>query len=760
MKLGLCLWDLLDNPKKGVLSVLGFRPSPKQEPRKSSCSGTRMMTLDGRSSGTQMDVTWMDKPFRFLLPRVKAIQIALKCPFRRFESRGRVMTVGSSRLFVSAMIAFGPLDPYKSWPLDQSDGLHSGGIPLLHAGMPLSVFSTSPNFSAFHSSSFLKFLKQKLLSPSLNTTFAISTIWLLDLANYVGHSYECASIHMNLPSINEFAWVADEPRTTVWKFSITGGGIFKTVQHPPLEDWKACVPSMNRRICSKFQWGSFPMYQIAFEHMRYRLPFSDFEVAVFRHLHLTHSQLHPNSLAFIRAFEMTSVYLGFMPTNPLFFHAFHLQRSKPKGEVDNKYGWVSLKQKVKLFEMFLESVRDATGAPLMGPDGRPVMDDYNHFPLSWMRSHYLRPASDFVYSTEELSVEELLNYEQLKVFVSGFPRKYHEDKEENLVLDELGAPVTKKAFIDKKKLPACKNNAEMEACFQEMSTIVAKLRKSKLNKEKRQNAALGSTSTAAAPPPPGGDVVERSSHIVVDLEDSGREAEHQSRPTKVARVDEVDASARGRIPATSSRFVLHPAIGSPGLVKKSSIAFSDAEKAIMDDMGPEALKNKLTDVMVAAFKLMEISSFLNGREFKYLEERDAAREEVIAANQRLEQAKINHAAYRDKHKLQADLLTKLDEKEAEAAQLTTEKEKLEGQVKDLVTEKETLEGKVKELKSRPSPSTTAPDPEGLVVDPNGEYKGFTRAAMVSRIFELEAQQVDIAKSSFDNAVAQLLVPNP
>jgi hypothetical protein len=234
------------------------------------------------------------------------------------------------------------------------------------------------------------------------------------------------------------------------------------------------------------------MYQIAFEHMGYRLPFSDFEVAVFKYLHLTPSQLHLNSLAFIRAFEMTAAYLGFMPTIPLFFHAFHLQRSRPKGDAANKFGWVSLKQSVKLFEMFLESVRgfkdsyffvkplnsvswqsviyqgpakDATGAPLIGPDGRQVLEDYSRFPLSWRKSHYLKPASDFIYSAEELSVEELSNYEQMKVFVSGFPRKSYEDEEGNPVLDEMGVPVTKKTFIDTRKLLASKSVAGMEACF-------------------------------------------------------------------------------------------------------------------------------------------------------------------------------------------------------------------------------------------------------------------------------------------------------
>ncbi|GAU34626.1 hypothetical protein TSUD_394170 [Trifolium subterraneum] len=543
---------------------------------------------------------------------------------------------------------------------------------------------------------------------------------------------------------DDMAWVVDEPRNTVSKFSLTGGDkMFKTIQRSPLDDWKACIPNTTRRICSKYQWGSFPIYQIAFEHMGYRLPFSDFEVAVFRYLHLTPSQLHPNSLAFIKAFKMTTVYLGFLPTIPLFFHAFHLQRSKPKGDADSKFCWVSLKQSVKLSDMFLESVKVRMAD----------VEDYSRFPLSWRKGHYLKPDSNFVYSAEELTVEELSNYEQMKVFVSGFPRKYYEDEEGNPILDELGVPETKKAFIDTNKLLACKNAAEMEACF-------TKLRKSKAAKEKRQAAVLGSSFNAA--PSPGGNDMDNAwgSDVVVDLEDAVANIDNQSRPAKVARVEEVDASSSGRVPPSNARFVLPPAIESPGLVKKSSVSISDAEKAIMDDMGPEAQKNELTDAMVSAFKLMEISSYLNGRECKYLAERDGAKEEAALLRQSLEQAKVNHAAYREKFKLQAGLVTQLTEKEQEAARLTTEKEKLEGQVKDLTVEKETLEGKVKVLESRSGSSNVAFDSDELVVDPNGGYKGFTRASLVSRIFELEAQQLDVAKSSFDNAVSQLMVLNP
>ena len=46
------------------------------------------------------------------------------------------------------------------------------------------------------------------------------------------------------------------------------------------------------------------MYDIVFREMRLRLPFSDFEVAVFRYLYVAPSQLHPNGIVFMRAFEI------------------------------------------------------------------------------------------------------------------------------------------------------------------------------------------------------------------------------------------------------------------------------------------------------------------------------------------------------------------------------------------------------------------------------------------------------------------------
>jgi hypothetical protein len=77
------------------------------------------------------------------------------------------------------------------------------------------------------------------------------------------------------------------------------------------------------------------MYQIAFDEFGYRLPFTDFEVAVLDHLHVAPSQLHPNSLAFFRAFEIVTTYFSIVPTLELFFYAFCLQPgTKPEKIVE------------------------------------------------------------------------------------------------------------------------------------------------------------------------------------------------------------------------------------------------------------------------------------------------------------------------------------------------------------------------------------------------------------------------------------------
>jgi hypothetical protein len=297
------------------------------------------------------------------------------------------------------------------------------------------------------------------------------------------------------PSDSEpYSWVADEPRNTPSRYAgLPDGemppGLFTGIEDPGRDSWEILIPGKSRRVCHRLErWGAFSMYQIAFEEFGYRLPFNDFEAGVFNHLRLAPSQLHPNSLAFLRAFEIVAAYLRIIPTLDLFFHIFRIQRTKPKGDAE-KYGWVSFTQRRRLFEMFEESVRgfkdnwfgvfpkgeeglrtivlrspkvDADGNQVLRPNGSPIIVERSRFPFKWVRNHYLLPASSFGRTQKEMAPPVLADYKLLCDFVDGFVPLVRTDKEGNPAVDEHGNVLTSKRFIDTKALLACSTRVEAE----------------------------------------------------------------------------------------------------------------------------------------------------------------------------------------------------------------------------------------------------------------------------------------------------------
>ncbi|GAU29956.1 hypothetical protein TSUD_360710 [Trifolium subterraneum] len=510
------------------------------------------------------------------------------------------------------------------------------------------------------------------------------------------------------------------------------------------------------------------MYQIAFEHMGLRLPFTDLEMAIFNHLEVCPSQLHPNSLAFIRAFEIVAAYLQLAPTVSLFFHIFGIQRSRPRGNVTDKCGWVSLKQHKKYFEIFEESlrgfkdkwyvVRPITSAGwktilVRGPkmddegrvqhkdDGEPIEVDCERFPFCWTKRHYAREAKSFTFKKGALSKEELTDLKALEDFVEEFSPSLWEDREGNPICDEEGYQLSSKRFINTKALLRCSTRAEAEDLLREMKSTAATLRKLQADKKRRQAGGASSSAPVAS-----GQSSPSPSIEVTGEKRAAEEVVVDQRPPKHPRVEGggVVSGPRGLVPGrAAAEFILPPAMGHDCLLDgKTTVKIPEADQTILASMGPESLRNVVAESSVAVFKLLEVATFLNGRESKYLRERDEARALAKDFGGRLTVVEQDLSA-RDKT---------LEESEAELVKVNKELE-------DAKREEEKLRGRVAELEEQMSDLSLAEEEEKKL-DPAGTYSKFSRAELIAKIYQIGDLQLDVASSSFQNALAQLRVLNP
>lgn len=106
-------------------------------------------------------------------------------------------------------------------------------------------------------------------------------------------------------------------------------------------------------MCDTYTHNLIPMYEIVFREMGFRVSFTDFLISDFNHLELAPSQLHPNSIAFLRAFELTCQHLNIRVIVSLFIYYFTVQRKTEHG----RWGWVSLKHSKRLFRPFSDSLK-------------------------------------------------------------------------------------------------------------------------------------------------------------------------------------------------------------------------------------------------------------------------------------------------------------------------------------------------------------------------------------------------------------------
>ncbi|GAU10743.1 hypothetical protein TSUD_425800, partial [Trifolium subterraneum] len=175
------------------------------------------------------------------------------------------------------------------------------------------------------------------------------------------------------------------------------------------------------------------------------------------------------------------------------------------------------------------------------------------------------------------------------------------------------------------------------SCFisGEMKNTQLTLRKLQAEKKRREVGGTSSSTlnTSAQSSP--------SKSIDLTGEKRGPEATPvDKRPPKVSRTEAGGGSVVGGhrlVPGRpAEEFVIPPAMGHDCMLDgKTRMKISDADQTILASMGPESIRNVVAESSVAVFKLLEVATFLNGRECRYLQERDEAQAHAKGFGERL-----------------------------------------------------------------------------------------------------------------------------
>jgi hypothetical protein len=243
----------------------------------------------------------------------------------------------------------------------------------------------------------------------------------------------------------EWKWIAREPRRMASEITSTSLNVFTILEEDPAPgNFRAYNVGPHQKICSTFHRDGFSMYEFVFKELGLRLPFSSLATEIFRFLRLAPSQLHPNAMAFVLAFEHLCEYKGVAPTRALFFRVFQLQRTTREF---GRRSWVSLKNRGSLYDMYSESLRgfksrfyavrpetqigrrslynwvidkNEDGSFKKNEDGTDRFKEVEKFPLSWTNEHFKEETSSYLTVDASLSAEERRGLRVLQDFVAGF----------------------------------------------------------------------------------------------------------------------------------------------------------------------------------------------------------------------------------------------------------------------------------------------------------------------------------------------------
>ena len=129
------------------------------------------------------------------------------------------------------------------------------------------------------------------------------------------------------------------------------------------------------------------LYVTLFEKLGLRLPFNTFEKELLTVLNVSPSQLHPNSWAFIRAFQILCTHFGITPSSNMFLYFFEL-RSPHKHLLASLSG-VSGRGLLTLYNSSYKGFKGIF-IKIVTPEQNPSLIE--GFPLYWCQSPNLQSA--------------------------------------------------------------------------------------------------------------------------------------------------------------------------------------------------------------------------------------------------------------------------------------------------------------------------------------------------------------------------------
>ncbi|MCI25390.1 hypothetical protein A2U01_0046581, partial [Trifolium medium] len=149
----------------------------------------------------------------------------------------------------------------------------------------------------------------------------------------------------------------------------------------------------------------------------------------------------------------------------------------------------------------------------------------------------------------------------------------------------------------------------------EMTSATARLRQAK-NAKKKAAAVLGTSSSIPSGTPSGHVSPAPSLEIIKEKRRRDEELEEVS-SRKNQRVETAGGVAAGLHRLTPGQpaddFVLPPAFGhTPLFDGHTKVLVSDAERMILEDMGPASIRSEIANSSAAVFRLLEVVTFLNG----------------------------------------------------------------------------------------------------------------------------------------------------